>query len=181
MRLLLVTAGSRGDVEPFMALARRATAVGHEVLVAAPDRSGVMAEGVAMTSLGVDYTAMIEEQGVSVAAAVRNYRTVVKPVMRNVIVGAARAALDFEPDVIVSHPRSSRRPSSRRGSTSPMSLSSSCQRSRPRVRSLRRAPLPSTWDGSTGSRTSLRRVHRRCSAPLSTRRPVCSTSGDVDA
>ncbi|MFP5380439.1 MAG: hypothetical protein ACLGHP_11980, partial [Vicinamibacteria bacterium] len=33
MRLLLVTAGSRGDVEPFVALGRRAVARGHEVLI----------------------------------------------------------------------------------------------------------------------------------------------------
>ena len=105
MKLLFVTAGSRGDVEPFVVLARAAAAAGHEVLVAAPDRSGVDVTGVATASLGVDYTAMIQDQGVSIRAAVANYRTVVKPAMRNVLVGAARAALDFEPDVVLSHPK----------------------------------------------------------------------------
>ncbi|MBL1087301.1 glycosyltransferase [Streptomyces actinomycinicus] len=34
MRFLLLTAGSRGDVEPFLALARRITDEGHEVRLA---------------------------------------------------------------------------------------------------------------------------------------------------
>lgn len=105
MRLLLVTAGSRGDVEPFVALARAAVAAGHDVRVAAPDNSGVVADGVDLVSLGVDYSGLIETQGVSIGAALRNYRTAVKPIMRGVIVGAARAALDFRPDIIVGHPK----------------------------------------------------------------------------
>ncbi|MBD3940517.1 glycosyltransferase family 1 protein [Microbacterium sp. NEAU-LLC] len=105
MRMLLVTAGSRGDVEPFVALARRATGSGHIVRLAAPDRSGVAAAGVDLTSLGVDYSAMIQAHGVSLGAAMRNYRNVARPAMRAVIVNAARAALDFRPDVIVWHPK----------------------------------------------------------------------------
>lgn len=105
MRMLLVTAGSRGDVEPFVALARRAAASGHTVRVVAPDGSGVETAGVDVGSLGVDYSAMIQSQGVSFGAAMRNYRDVVKPAMHAVIVNAAHAALDFRPDVIVSHPK----------------------------------------------------------------------------
>ncbi|UUT35229.1 glycosyltransferase [Microbacterium elymi] len=103
--MLLVTAGSRGDVEPFVTLARAAKAAGHQVRVAAPDNSGVATDGISLISLGVDYSAMIEDQGVSFGAALRNYRTVVKPIMRGVIVGAARAALVFQPDMIVAHPK----------------------------------------------------------------------------
>ena len=105
MRILLVTAGSRGDVEPFVALARRAAASGHTVRLAAPDRSGADMTGVDVRSLGVDFSAMIESQGVSPLAAMRNLREVVRPVMRGVIVNAAHAAREFEPDVIVWHPK----------------------------------------------------------------------------
>ncbi|WP_448003399.1 glycosyltransferase [Agromyces bauzanensis] len=105
MKILMVTAGSRGDVEPFAALARRAAASGHEVRLAAPDRSGVDLTGIDVRSLGVDFSAMIESQGVSPLAAMRNLRDVVRPVMRGVIVGAAHAALEFRPDVIVWHPK----------------------------------------------------------------------------
>ncbi|MGR0220838.1 glycosyltransferase [Agromyces sp. ZXT2-6] len=105
MRILLTAAGSRGDVEPFAALARRAAASGHDVLVAVPDRSGVDLDGIDVRSLGVDFSAMIESQGVSPLAAMRNLREVVRPVMRGVIVEAARAAQEFRPDVIVQHPK----------------------------------------------------------------------------
>ncbi|MBM7503775.1 glycosyltransferase [Agromyces aurantiacus] len=105
MRILLVSAGSRGDVEPFTALARRAATSGHEVRLAVPDRSGVDLTGLDVRSLGVDFTAMIESQGVSPIAAMRNLREVVRPVMRGVLVGAAEAAREYRPDVIAWHPK----------------------------------------------------------------------------
>lgn len=105
MRILLITAGSRGDVEPFAALARRATAAGHDVRLAAPDNSGVDLSGLDTASLGVDYSALIESQGVSPWAAMRNLRDVVRPIMRGVIVGAARETREYRPDVLVYHPK----------------------------------------------------------------------------
>jgi sterol 3beta-glucosyltransferase len=105
MRILLATAGSRGDVEPFAALARRALAQGHEVRLVAPDNSGTALDGVDVVSMGVDYSRLIEEQGVSVAAALRSYRSVVRPVMHGVIVGSAKAALDYQPEILLAHPK----------------------------------------------------------------------------
>mgnify|MGYP000112019775 CR=1 FL=1 len=105
MKLLLVTAGSRGDVEPFATLARRAAAAGHEVRLALPDRSGVDTTGIDVRSLEADFSALIESQGVSPLAAMRNLRDVVRPVMRAVIVNTAHAALEFRPDVIAWHPK----------------------------------------------------------------------------
>lgn len=105
MRILLITAGSRGDVEPFVALARRAVDEGHTAQVAAPDNSGAESADVDVRSLGVDYSRMIQDQGVSAWAAMRSYRSVVKPTMHAVIVGAAHAAVQFRPDVIVYHPK----------------------------------------------------------------------------
>lgn len=105
MRILLATAGSRGDVEPFAALAERARALGHEVRLVTPDNSGVEMGDLDVVSMGIDYTRMIEDQGVSLTGALRNYRSVVRPIMRGVIVGAARAALEYEPDLVVYHPK----------------------------------------------------------------------------
>jgi sterol 3beta-glucosyltransferase len=105
MRILLATAGSRGDVEPFVALGERARAAGHEVRLVAPDNSGADTGDLDVASMGIDYSAMIENQGVSIAAAMRNYRSVVRPLMRAVIVEGARAAYDYRPDVIVWHPK----------------------------------------------------------------------------
>ena len=76
MRILLITAGSRGDVEPFVALARRAMDEGHTAQVAAPANSGAEAADVDYRSLGVDYSRMIQDQGVSALAAMRSYRRI---------------------------------------------------------------------------------------------------------
>ncbi|MHA7262228.1 glycosyltransferase [Arthrobacter sp. TMN-37] len=105
MRLLLVTAGSRGDIDPFAVLARRARRSGHEVRLVVPDNSGVDLSGIDVAGLGVDYTRLIEQQGVSTLAALRSYRSVVRPLMRGVIVGSATAALEYPPDVLVAHPK----------------------------------------------------------------------------
>jgi sterol 3beta-glucosyltransferase len=105
VRLLFATAGSRGDVEPFAVLARRAMRAGHEVRLVAPDHSGADLRGIDVVSMGVDYTAIIRDQGVSAVAALRSFRPVVRPLMRGVILGSARAALDYRPDVLVAHPK----------------------------------------------------------------------------
>lgn len=105
MRLLLVTAGTRGDVEPFAALARRAMQRGHDVVLAAPDDPGVDLGGIEVRSLGVDYRRMVVDQGTSPVAAARTFRTVVRPLMRAVIVGAARIGLEVSPDVVLHHPK----------------------------------------------------------------------------
>lgn len=105
MKLLLATAGSRGDVEPFAALARRAAAEGHHALLVAPDNSGADLSGIDVRSLGVDYSRMIEEQGVSLMAALRSYSSVIRPTMNAVIVEPARVAREYRPDVIVAHPK----------------------------------------------------------------------------
>lgn len=105
MRILLATAGSRGDVEPFAALARRVAAEGHEVRLVVPDNSGADLTGLDVVSMGVDFTRMIEDQGVSAWAALRSFRTVVRPIMHAVIVESARATMDYQPDVLISHPK----------------------------------------------------------------------------
>ncbi|MDQ0736372.1 glycosyltransferase [Arthrobacter agilis] len=105
MRMLLVTAGSRGDVEPFAVLARRIQGAGHAVRLALPDNSGVDVTGLDVTALGVDYSTLIQQQGVSFAAVLRSYRTVVRPAMHEVLIGSVRAALDYAPDVLVAHPK----------------------------------------------------------------------------
>lgn len=105
MRLLLLTAGSRGDVEPFAAVARRALRHGHEVTVAVPDNSGVDLSGLDTASLGADFQAMITAQGTSVRQAMRNFSTVVRPTMRAVIVGSARIGLASGADAVIAHPK----------------------------------------------------------------------------
>jgi sterol 3beta-glucosyltransferase len=103
--MLLVTAGSRGDVEPFVALAHRAMRAGHEVRLALPDNSGARVDDLDTVSLGADFSRLIQSQGVSGREAMRSFSTVVKPTMRAVIVTTVTAALEYEPEVIVAHPK----------------------------------------------------------------------------
>ncbi|MCR2813105.1 MULTISPECIES: glycosyltransferase [Microbacterium] len=62
MRLLLATAGSRGDVEPFIALGESAAAAGHRVRLVVPEALDVAA-GVDIVSMGADFTRLIRSQG----------------------------------------------------------------------------------------------------------------------
>lgn len=117
MRILLLTAGSRGDVDPFLALADRASAVGHEVVLGVTREfvdaaRAVAAEGVdggpprfEVTALDGDFAALVEAQGVSPWAAARAFRSTVAPMMAGVLRSAVRAAMDRRPDVIVHHPK----------------------------------------------------------------------------
>lgn len=104
MRILLLTAGSRGDIDPFAALARRARAVGHEVRLAA---TGDIpnAEGPDAVRLPGDFAALAAAQGVSPLAALRSYRSVVAPMMAEMLRAAAAIAVDHRPDVVVAHPK----------------------------------------------------------------------------
>jgi sterol 3beta-glucosyltransferase len=75
------------------------------VRLVVPDNSGVDTSGIDVVSLGVDYSQWIERQGVSLGAALRSYRSVVRPAMRRVMTESAKAALDYSPDVLVAHPK----------------------------------------------------------------------------
>lgn len=103
----MMTAGSRGDVEPFVALARRAVREGHDVRLGVTREfvDTVTAAGVEAAALDGDYSELVAEQGVSPLAAIRSFRTTIMPMMTALLRSSTRAALDFKPDVIVNHPK----------------------------------------------------------------------------
>ncbi|MEZ0494105.1 glycosyltransferase [Kineococcus sp. TBRC 1896] len=106
-RLLLLTAGSRGDVEPFLALAREASRRGHEVVLAATRSmtSGLGPQPFEVRVLDGDLGDLIATRGVSPVAALRSWRTTVHPALRGLLSTALRTALDVRPDVVVAHPK----------------------------------------------------------------------------
>ncbi len=75
MRILLATYGSRGDVQPLLALAVALEEAGHEVVFAAPPERApwVRAHGIAFHALGRDVTAFLDRMSCvhSPAAALR--------------------------------------------------------------------------------------------------------------
>ncbi|MEV0235058.1 glycosyltransferase [Nonomuraea sp. NPDC050786] len=107
MRPLLITAGSRGDVQPYIALARGLLAAGHTPLLAAPRRLASLAaeHGVEFASLNdemLDLQHSVKGQGVR--AAITAARSV-KPMMRRLLDDQAALAA-CRPDVVVYHPKS---------------------------------------------------------------------------
>jgi sterol 3beta-glucosyltransferase len=62
MKMMLLTAGTRGDVEPFFALARAAGARGHEVRTAIPGNSGADTAGLDTVSLRMDFAQLVSDR-----------------------------------------------------------------------------------------------------------------------
>src|SRR5690606_17810924 len=73
LRILLATLGSRGDVEPFVHLGRRALAAGHSVLLASPDQADLPTDGLDVVSLGVRFSDLAPGPGTSPGRAFREH------------------------------------------------------------------------------------------------------------
>ena len=67
MRVILATVGTRGDVQPMLALAQALTRRGHEAIVACPESFGawVGSHGIEHRALGEDLSALMSEKGAS--------------------------------------------------------------------------------------------------------------------
>lgn len=101
--MMLLTAGTRGDVEPFTALARHAAACGHEVRLALPDDAVAPAD-VDTVPLGLDARRVLAPPGRSPIAIAHHVRSEVRPAMRRMFAAAVRETVAFDPDVVVHHP-----------------------------------------------------------------------------
>ncbi|MEV7008550.1 glycosyltransferase [Streptosporangium sp. NPDC051022] len=107
MRPLLITVGSRGDVQPYLALARGLLAAGHRPVLAAPRRFEPLAAG-----HGVEFVPLNDEmlslqdsaKGQGVRAAITAARSV-KPMMHRLLDDQA-ALTARQADVVVYHPKS---------------------------------------------------------------------------
>lgn len=104
-RLLLVTLGSRGDVEPFLCLARAARDAGHRVRVALPDSAETHTRGLDTVSLGINFADLAESLDGGMLGGMRAFRERVRPAMEHALATAADAAVDWEPQVILAHPK----------------------------------------------------------------------------
>lgn len=99
---MLLTAGTRGDVEPFVALARHAASRGHDVRLALPDDADAP-EGIDTVALGLDARRVLSPAGRTPWALAHHLRAEVRPAMRRMLATAVRETLAFEPDVVVHH------------------------------------------------------------------------------
>jgi sterol 3beta-glucosyltransferase len=106
MRPLLITVGSRGDVQPYLALAAGLRSAGHRPVVAAPRRFGSLAarHGIAYVPLNDEMLDLQDAARGGVRAAVTTARSV-KPILRRLLDDQA-TLVDQHPDVVIYHPKS---------------------------------------------------------------------------
>lgn len=101
-RLLFATLGSRGDVEPFVHLARAAQHAGFIVRIAIPDQQDINADGLDTVSLGIRFADLTQKPGTS---AVRSFREQVRPAMSRALAAFVDTGMDWTPNIIISHPK----------------------------------------------------------------------------
>lgn len=115
MRFSIHTLGTRGDVQPYLALARGLQARAHEVLLVAPAQfaDAIDAQGVGFAPLPGEFLALLEspetkkvigDSGTGFGAGfklIKHYRHL----MRGLLDAEWEAARAFDPDAIVHHPK----------------------------------------------------------------------------
>ncbi len=102
MKVLLVTSGSRGDVQPFIALAKGLLGAGHEAVVAAPRRFEPLGNAAGVRLIGLDdsvFDLQDELAGAGVRAALGATRRA-RPYLRRWLDDLVQL-VDLRPDVVV--------------------------------------------------------------------------------
>lgn len=102
MKALVITTGSRGDVQPFIALAAGLNAHGHEAVVAAPRRFEALSGSAAVPFVGLDdsiFALQEELSGSGVGAALTGVRRA-RPYLRRWL-SDLTGLVDVQPNVIV--------------------------------------------------------------------------------
>jgi sterol 3beta-glucosyltransferase len=114
MRVLIDTFGTRGDVQPYLALALGLVEAGHSAQLAAPEQFATLARecGVRFSPLPGRLLTLLETpEGKAAVAGSRGFGAGLKlikhirPHMRDLLNAEWHAARSFDPDVIVYHPK----------------------------------------------------------------------------
>lgn len=115
MRVAIGTLGTRGDVQPYVALALGLRRHGHQVQLAAPEQFAgfIRGHGIDFAPLPGEFLALLDtEEGKAAVAGGQGFSAGLKllkhvrPLMRKLLDAEWHAARDFAPDVIVHHPKS---------------------------------------------------------------------------
>ena len=106
MKIFLAALGSRGDNEPFRALALEAASAGHEVYFA-HTRDIAFSPDAVYTEIELpgSMEAIVATQGLSMVKALANYSRVMKPLMEGIYRETTRQIRALKPDVVVYHPK----------------------------------------------------------------------------
>lgn len=111
MKIAILCVGTRGDVQPNLALAKALLARGHEVVLGAPDnfQGWVEGHGVRFHPMGVDMQALMQDPELkklidgSWFAYPKVWKTIVRPMMEKSLQATWEAAKDA--DIILFHPK----------------------------------------------------------------------------
>lgn len=115
MRIAIQTMGTRGDVQPYIALARQLVARGHAVQLAGPDQYAglVGGHGIDFHALPAEFLALMETpEGKAALAGGEGFAAgfkllkYVRPMMRRLFDAEWAGLAAFHPEVIVHHPKS---------------------------------------------------------------------------
>ncbi|MEL4378144.1 glycosyltransferase [Brucella cytisi] len=115
MRIAIGTLGTRGDVQPYLALARALSKLGHQVQLKAPQQFSKLAAlyGVEFAPLPGDFLTLLNSpEGQNAVAKGRGFSAGfrllkhVKPIMESLLEAEWNFVRDFRPDLIVYHPKS---------------------------------------------------------------------------
>ena len=115
MRIAIETLGTRGDVQPYIALALALVRRGHDVQIAAPAQFDALIRehGIAFAALPGEFLALMDTpEGKAAIAGGRGFSAGfkllkhVRPLMRHLLDDEWAAVRAFDPDVIVHHPKS---------------------------------------------------------------------------
>jgi len=111
MRILIFTFGTRGDVQPYMALGQALQRAGHDVTLSTGQGFDAMiaAHGLTPAPLAVDFKAMLESPEIrdalhSLSGKFRAWKSL-KGTFRDLFRGMAALARDVRPDMILGHPK----------------------------------------------------------------------------
>lgn len=109
MRVLILTFGTRGDVDPYIALAARLCEEGHEASIAAPEefRPDVEACGAGFEPMGTEMLRLVRNGMAGMAGPSDSLRLVgrMQEAMRASLMEQWRAAQRVEPTLLVAHPK----------------------------------------------------------------------------
>lgn len=115
MKVAVHCLGTRGDVQPYLALAGALQAAGHEALLVAPAQFAAIAQqrGILFFALPAAFLDLMQEPDIAVVMAgvrpgLRGMRAVLaryRPIMEAVLRAEAAAADAFRPDIFVYHPK----------------------------------------------------------------------------
>lgn len=115
MRIAIQTLGTRGDVQPYIALAKGLVARGHMVQISAPVQfeTFVSEHGIPFVGLPGEFLALLDTpEGKAAVAGGRGFSACLKlikhirPLMRRLLDDEAAAVTAFAPDLIAYHPKS---------------------------------------------------------------------------